>query len=64
MSSDGGGRGGKPQQNIQSPDRLNKAPTDYSKPQQTIRSPDRLHKDITYSTKRRIVNKPINISQE
>ena len=40
-----------PQKTSQSPDRLYKAPTDYTKPRQTTQSPDRLHKAPTDSTK-------------
>ena len=45
MRGEEGGRGGDylgsghPQKNIQSPDRLNKAPTDYTKSKQTKPSP-------------------------
>ena len=37
-----------PQQTIQSPDRLYKAPTDSTKPRRTIQSPNRLDKDSKY----------------
>ena len=46
-----GAQGGKPQKTLQSPDRLcnaperiYKAPTDYTKPRQTIQNSDRLYK--------------------
>ena len=44
---------GHPQKTIQSPDGLNKAPTDNTKPQQTIQSPNRQYKAPTDNTKPR-----------
>ena len=53
-----GGRGGDrlgsghPQKIVQSPDGLNKAPTDYTKPQQTIQRPEKIiqRPNILYET--------------
>ena len=45
--------GAKPQKTLQSPDKLYKAPKDYTKPLQTIQSPNRLYQASTDYTKPR-----------